>query len=365
MTSPKIRADFDQLADISKQWQKQAELIKSASDRLHSVTSTLRNGDWIGISAERFYAEMDSSIFPAFLRLHASLEQAANITLAIREIFAQADIESAILFSGSKSTNDIAQLDDFEDLAEAESSNSRDGLEAFLEGAILGDFSENSSWLSVAGQVIIGFIPVVGQIADLRDIIAAIKKGDAASIAIAGIAIIPGFDFLKGGSKAGKKLIREAAENIDDVAKVGLKQASKRLTKETAQRAAKELRALNAGRAEILARLESLSSDTSLSKDLLVQLRKTQNALIDHLNPSDLSGALRDKLSVPVAIQSKSYNHLKEVSDGLNSINKAREQILYTLKKINPSSDQFNLLSNELSALSEYAKRINQFINIK
>lgn len=58
----------------------------------------MRNGDWEGDSAEVFYAEMDSVVMPALGRLVAALDDAAQTTLGIREVMAQAELDVAAIF---------------------------------------------------------------------------------------------------------------------------------------------------------------------------------------------------------------------------------------------------------------------------
>ena len=45
----------------------------------------------------------------------------------------------------------------------------------WVDGVVLGDFSEEESWWKVTGQVLIGLVPYAGQVADIRDIAANIK----------------------------------------------------------------------------------------------------------------------------------------------------------------------------------------------
>lgn len=80
-----------------------------------------------------------------------------------------------------------------------------------VEGAILGDFKENPSGWNTLGQVAIGFVPIAGQIADVRDIIAngiklyksGGKDGGAwFDLAMSVVAIIPGVgDAIKGAGR--------------------------------------------------------------------------------------------------------------------------------------------------------------------
>lgn len=49
-------------------------------------------------------------------------------------------------------------------------------FESLYDGVVEGGFSDNTSPVKLAGQIGVGFIPVVGQIADGRDTLAALYK---------------------------------------------------------------------------------------------------------------------------------------------------------------------------------------------
>lgn len=91
---------------------------------------------------------------------------------------------------------------------------SNEGWASFLEGFILGGFSDNDSWSKVAGQVVAGFVPYYGQAADARDVAAAIAKirrGDPEGwndLGLSAIAIVPGLgDAAKGVLRGGRKSV--------------------------------------------------------------------------------------------------------------------------------------------------------------
>jgi hypothetical protein len=108
-----------------------------------------------------------------------------------------------------------------------------EGVGSFLEGLVLGDFAGNDSWSAIAGQSIGGFIPVVGQIADARDIAHAVgdvvdgKVGAWTELAINVAGVVPGLDVLKGPGKVGKEFLSHAddvgkvVKHADDAAKAG------------------------------------------------------------------------------------------------------------------------------------------------
>ncbi|QJU59880.1 hypothetical protein HL653_20945 [Sphingomonas sp. AP4-R1] len=107
-------------------------------------------------------------------------------------------------------------------------SGSEEGIGAFFDGAIRGDFSDNNSWSKLGGQTAMGFVPIAGQIADARDTAAAVgqvwrgEDGGWLNLGAAAIGWIPGI------GDAAKGLIRgggHAAEGVERAAVKGLKAA--------------------------------------------------------------------------------------------------------------------------------------------
>lgn len=113
-----------------------------------------------------------------------------------------------------------------------EQKTSEEGVGSFFEGLVKGDFSGNDSWSATAGQVIGGFIPVVGQIGDARDTISAIgdvaqgKEGAWGNLGLAAVAWVPGVgDIAKGAIRGGEKAVdagsevaQQATRHSDEVA---------------------------------------------------------------------------------------------------------------------------------------------------
>lgn len=96
---------------------------------------------------------------------------------------------------------------------------SEEGVGSFVEGAILGDFGDNSSWSATAGQVAMGFVPIAGQIADIRDTAAAIsqvwngEEGGWANLGTAALGWIPGIgDAGKAALRGGERLADASGE---------------------------------------------------------------------------------------------------------------------------------------------------------
>jgi hypothetical protein len=109
---------------------------------------------------------------------------------------------------------------------------SEEGIGSFFEGMVKGDFSDNNSWSATAGQVIGGFIPIVGQIGDARDTVSAIggviegKEGAWGNLGLTALGWLPGIGdaakgVIRGGEKAldaGTDVAQQATRHADDVA---------------------------------------------------------------------------------------------------------------------------------------------------
>lgn len=132
MSAPRVRADYDQLAQIAQAFGLAGFQTDATMSSLKSAKGTLQSGDWIGRGATAFYGEMDSQVLPALQRLVSALQQAQQVTAQINAIMQQVENEVAALFrvtdsSGSKpetppagyteagnvNSTDAARIDDF------------------------------------------------------------------------------------------------------------------------------------------------------------------------------------------------------------------------------------------------------------
>lgn len=109
------------------------------------------------------------------------------------------------------------------------------GLDSFITGnkkgqemtkkvwgqIILGEFSDDASIQGTVGEVIVGCIPVVGQIADIRDITANVIKGDVEGTILATIGLIPVVGDIVKRSKKGTKAATEGMQALKKLGKAG------------------------------------------------------------------------------------------------------------------------------------------------
>ena len=146
-----------------------------------------------------------------------------------------------------------------------------------------------------------------------------------------------------------------------------MKRIRKVAGKAAAARAQRELKALAAARQELLARWQFLLMDKTLSRETLMALRKARNALQDHLQPADLTGALRDKLGIPVrkSGSGKAWDHLDEVDSALGSTRRLHTRLKRDLHRVHAGSAEFKQLSREMEAINETLARVKSFLEIR
>jgi WXG100 family type VII secretion target len=90
-----VRADYDQLKEISGTFNTEAENYNNANRSLKALIEQLKGGDWIGVGARAFYKEMDSEVMPAMGKLQKAMAEAAKITAQIAQVMKQAEDETS------------------------------------------------------------------------------------------------------------------------------------------------------------------------------------------------------------------------------------------------------------------------------
>jgi hypothetical protein len=179
------------------------------------------------------FQQANPTIWDVFQPEHLMFRMASNQR---KQLFAQAiqaersqqaQAAAGIQSSGPAPVTEPSQLQRLNGLAETVESGAGkvfDIKKELLEGAVLGDFKENPSIWNTIGQVAIGFVPYAGQAADIRDIVANVKKlheggykdPDAwINLGLTAIGIIPGVgDAIKAAGKGSKGVIRKALSGV-------------------------------------------------------------------------------------------------------------------------------------------------------
>jgi len=100
MAAPIIQADYDRLAEIARQFGRNAEAASTLQGQVQRSAQALRAGGWEGRGSAAFFAEMDDEIAPALQRLTSALRQAQDVSGQIGHLMRQAEEEAAEPFRG-------------------------------------------------------------------------------------------------------------------------------------------------------------------------------------------------------------------------------------------------------------------------
>jgi WXG100 family type VII secretion target len=98
MSAARVRADYEQLRQIAGTFGQQAECTRQILAALQKQLETLQAGDWVGKSADTFYAEMTSAVLPAMGRVVAAMNEAATTAAKISQVMKRAEDDAAALF---------------------------------------------------------------------------------------------------------------------------------------------------------------------------------------------------------------------------------------------------------------------------
>lgn len=99
MPAPRIRGDYDLLAQISQMFTRHSTETQRMINRVNQAFTTLQGGDWLGKGANAFYREMEHDVFPSLKRLAAALNIASRTTRQIDKILHEAEAEAARIFN--------------------------------------------------------------------------------------------------------------------------------------------------------------------------------------------------------------------------------------------------------------------------
>ena len=102
MASDRVRSDFDQMKDIQKRWNNEADATKKAIQDLNSKMDRLKGGDWYGDSATKFFNEMDGAVMPALRKLEQALAEANKISGQIAQTMKAAEDECSGVLDGGE-----------------------------------------------------------------------------------------------------------------------------------------------------------------------------------------------------------------------------------------------------------------------
>jgi len=108
MPATKIRADYDQLKAVARQFGGLAQETRQTLQALNQQIETLQGGDWVGPGATAFYQEMGGQVMPSLQRLASAFDAAQRATTQISKIVAQAELEAAKALGNTPGPSGVA-----------------------------------------------------------------------------------------------------------------------------------------------------------------------------------------------------------------------------------------------------------------
>ncbi|MFD3163667.1 WXG100 family type VII secretion target [Herpetosiphon sp. NSE202] len=98
MSQAIIQAHYEHLAQIAQRFQTLAHTTETICQAIKQTAQPLEAGQWQGEAFNRFKAELDNEVYPAFQRLNTLFSVSQEITLKISKLFEAAEAEAATLF---------------------------------------------------------------------------------------------------------------------------------------------------------------------------------------------------------------------------------------------------------------------------
>lgn len=205
MSAEVIQSKYEELETIARRFGQQAQATRELQRRVQRGADALRHGGWEGRGVAAFSGEMAQKVFPAMQRLIDALAEAQTTTLAVKAIIQKAEEEAASVFREPGGEHKKASW-----------------------------WNRWGEWVH-GGLDVLGFVPVVGELADGANALIYLAEGRHLEAGISAAAMIPFLGDLgkagKWGAKAGKELLEEGAE---------------RAAKEVAERAVRDVAAREA-----------------------------------------------------------------------------------------------------------------------
>jgi WXG100 family type VII secretion target len=91
----KTRVEYETLASVAAQFEREAQRIKQTTQGLARKVDTLCGPSWVGRGADVFQREMEGSVLPSLSRLEQALTESSRFLKAINKLFQEAETEAA------------------------------------------------------------------------------------------------------------------------------------------------------------------------------------------------------------------------------------------------------------------------------
>lgn len=153
---------------------------------------------------------------------------------------------------------------------------------------------------------------------------------------------------------------------LEEKALASMKRASQKLDKAEAAAKAKALPRIEQARQRLMKRLDELIEDATVSERSRANYQSLRNAMRDHMKPTDLTGALRDVLGIPVKRvgDGKVYSHLGEVEEALDALAGARASLVYEFQTMSRRGTVVPALAQLSDDLLEFKRALEAFLTV-
>ena len=100
------------------------------------------------------------------------------------------------------------------------------------------------------------------------------------------------------------------------------------------------------------------------SEKLTALAGKAKNAISKHLKLDDIAGAVQDILGIPVKIDGKAYNHLEEVTGGLNALRNLKDGLKSRLRDTTGMSEKaIREANNTIKGIEKQIEKVNRILD--
>jgi WXG100 family type VII secretion target len=93
-----VRSDRDALKDIETNFKSESDRVGKVSNDIRSKYSKLKDGDWVGEAATKFFQRMDDEVLPELKRLQDAMNEAASVTQKISKEMQELEDRSSRIF---------------------------------------------------------------------------------------------------------------------------------------------------------------------------------------------------------------------------------------------------------------------------
>jgi hypothetical protein len=226
MGTVEFSADYQRLQQIAIGLDQWAQESYATGTSIARQVDELQAGGWQGIAANEFYIELDELIYPL---LKMTIEDLSNTSAAIMnfiQLMMETDAATSTYFTTSGGGGGNGGQGGTQPISDPNTAGGGFSWSNFGQELLFGNFHKGeTTWAGTLGNVGIGLIPIVGQIADARDTAAAVGEvwdnpSSWAAWGGLGLAVVGWVPLLGDGIKGGVKIGRKVLGSADEVASV-------------------------------------------------------------------------------------------------------------------------------------------------